>query len=38
MARKTLSRLIFQVLVSVVVVGALLGGPIILMLMVDGSY
>lgn len=38
MARRTLSRLIFQVLVSAVVIGALLGGPIILMLLVDGSY
>lgn len=38
MARKTLSRLIFQMLVSIAFVGALLGGPVILLLLVDRSY
>ncbi|GEM_PF-6811486 len=38
MARKTLSRLIFQMLVSIALAGALLGGPFILLLLVDRSY
>lgn len=38
MARKELSRLIFQMLVSIALAGALLGGPVILMLLVDRSY
>lgn len=38
MARRNLSRLIFQMLVSVALVGALLGGPVILLLLVDRSY
>lgn len=38
MARRPLSRLIFQLLVSAVVVGALLGGPVALMLLVNRSY
>ncbi len=38
MARRDLSRLIFQMLVSVALAGAILGGPIILLLLVDRSY
>lgn len=38
MARKELSRLIFQMLVSVALAGALLGGPVILLILVDRSY
>lgn len=38
MARRNLSRLIFQMLVSVALAGAILGGPIILLLLVDRSY
>ncbi len=38
MARRNLSRLIFQMLVSVALAGAILGGPIILLLLVNRSY
>ncbi len=38
MVRSPLSRLVFQLLISAILVGALLGGPIILMLLVDRSY
>lgn len=38
MARRNLSRLIFQMLVSVALAGAILGGPIILRLLVNRSY
>lgn len=38
MPKSPLSRLIFQVLISAVLAGALLGGPVILMLLVDRSY
>lgn len=38
MARRTLSSLIFQVLVSIALAGALLGGPVILLLLVDRAY
>lgn len=38
MARRTFPRFIFQLLISVALAGALLGGPVILMILVERSY